>query len=160
MSIVQGIKNKLQRAFKITWDVDHIQNGIYSDAAGAQKGIDIQPVPKKATLANEQVPFGAYIKIGAATGTYNMDCIGKEYDATKKYRIGNVVTVGADVYVAALDVNIPEAFDSNKWVRMADKVISGIPHVIGDTVSTGRYHNSISVAGFLIDDDSSIKSKR
>lgn len=160
MSLVQGIKNKIQRAFKMTWDMEHIQNGIYNDAAGSQKGLHIQPVPKSTYTGGTQVGFGSYIKISAATGTYDMTCVGKAYSAASSYRIGDVVTQGGDVYVAFLDIKNPEAFNADHWKKVAPASITGIPHVLGDTVSTGRYHNAISVNGFLIDDDSFLTSRR
>lgn len=160
MSLVQGIRNKIQRMFRMTWDVDYIQNGIYNNAAGSQKSLNIEPVVKSIYTANLQVDFGAYIKVAAGTTSYDQACVGKAFSASSTYRIGDVVTQGGNVYVANFDIKSPKAFDSQDWKLVAPESITGIPVFGGATVCTGKYHNSISVNGFLIDDDSFFGSKR
>jgi len=70
------------------------------------------------------------------------------------------VTNGGSVYLATRD-NITGTFDATDgWRKVADSTVAGIPAVVGDVVSTGRWHNSISVAGFLVDDESEIQYSR
>jgi hypothetical protein len=64
---IKKIKNIIQRVFSMTWDMDYIQNAIYNDASGSQKGITVEPVIKALYTPNEQVSFGSYIKIVGST---------------------------------------------------------------------------------------------
>jgi len=155
MGIIK-IKNIIQRVFKMTWDMDYIQNAIYNDAAGAQKGINVQPVIKKAYAANEQVPFGSYVKITGG-GVYSQVCVGKAHDPAKTYRRGDVVTEAGDVYVANQDITNAHAFAAGEWTKVAPATIAGIPNAAGDVVCTGKYHNAISVAGFLCEDETTYR---
>jgi hypothetical protein len=152
-----SIKNLIKRKFKKTFDMDQIQNGIYNEYSGAQKGMNIQPVVKSAYAANDQVEFGSLIKITAA-GTYSQICTGKAYSTSYEHYVrGSIVTNGGRVYVANQDFqpNIAAgAFDSDKWTDVAADTIAGIPNAAGDVVCVGKYHNSISVNGFLVEDDS------
>lgn len=129
----------------------------YNDSAGADKVIIIDPPIKKAVGAGEVVGPGAYVKI---TGTsYTLDLINRAYDTSKTYQKGDVVTQGSDIYMAMQD-SITGTFDSSKWKKVAPKQISSIPVNAGDTVTTGRWHNTVTVAGFLVDDRSVIKHTR
>ena len=156
MGIIK-IKNIIQRVFKHTWDMDYIQNSIYNDAAGAQKGINVQPVIKKAYAANEQVAFGSYVKLTNG-GTYAQKCVGKAHDAGyDKYRRGDLVTNGGFIYVANQDIEHAHAFNADEWTKVADEIIAGIPCLAGDIVCVGKYHNAIDVAGFLCLDETSYR---
>lgn len=160
MSVVTKIKNAWERVFKQVKDVDHIQNCIYNEAAGSQKGINIEPVIKDVYTANTQVEFGAYIKLAAGTTVYTVSCIGKDYSATATYRIADIVVQGGRVYQANQDINHPGAFDAAKWTDVAPAVIAGIPVDGVATISVGKWHNSVNVGGFLVDDDTKITPRR
>ncbi len=153
MSIIR-IKNVIQRVFKMTWDMDYIQNAIYNDRTGAQKGMNIEPVVTGVYVANAQVAFGSYIKVAAGTTSYGVDCVGKAHSASDVYRRGDLRTEAGFVYIANQDITDAHAFDAGEWTKVAPKVIAAIP-VSGDavTVCVGKYHNAISVAGFTIDDE-------
>jgi len=155
MGIIK-IKNVIQRVFKMTWDMDYIQNAIYNDATGAQKGINVQPVIKKAYAANEQVAFGSYVKITGG-GVYSQVCVGKAHSASSTYRRGDLVTTGGNVYIANTDITNAHAFDSDEWTKVAPATIAGIPNAVGDVVCVGKYHNAISVAGFLCEDETTYR---
>lgn len=160
MSIVRGIRNKIQRMTKMTWDLDYIQNVMYNDSSGAQKSITIEPVVKGVYTGGDALDFGAYIKVAAGTTAYTLDCIGKAHSASSTYRIGDIVTEAGGVYIAQLDIRSPKAFDANDWKRVADKQIAAIPVTGGAVVCTGRHHNAINVSGFVVDDLSPFGSKR
>ncbi len=157
---IKKIKNIIQRVFNMTWDMEYIQNAIYNQSTGAQKGISVEPVVKSVYIANTQIEFGSYIKVAAGTTAYTMDCVGKAYDtAYEHYRRGDVVTNGGFVYVANQDFQsgiAAGAFDANKWTKVASKTIAAIPVSGGQTISTGKYHNAVNVNGFLVDDETSI----
>lgn len=131
--------------------IDAIQ---HNDAVGAKKVMVVQPTPTKAISANEQVGAGKLILIAA--GPYDLIMAGKNYDPAKTYKQGDVAVSGGNVYMASQD-NITGTFDASKWVLKAPATISAIPCPANSVVSTGRWHNSISVAGFLVDDESEIK---
>lgn len=154
---IKKVLHIVQRKLKQIWDMEHIQNVIYNEAAGAQKNITVEPVVKRATIANEQVGFGAYVKVAAGTTAYGMDCLGKAHDAGATYRRGDIVTQGTDVYVANQDIRDAHAFDAGEWTKVAPKQILAIPTYGGAVVSTGKWHNAITVAGFLLDDESLYK---
>lgn len=138
---------------------DHVSKDMikYNDAAGADKVIIIEP-PIKRTVANgEAVGAGKYVKISSAD--YTLDLIGKAYDSSAKYGKGDIVSQGSDVYRANVDIIEPESFNSSKWTRVAPKQIASIPAPAGSVVTTGRYHNTVTTAGFLVDDDSEISFK-
>ena len=153
MSITK-IKNIIRRNFKNNYDVDLIQQSIFSHSTGAQKGINIEPVIKDVYTLSAAVPFGSYIKVATATTAYTMDCIGKAHSASVTYRRGDLVTSGAFVYLATQDIKSPRAFSATEWTKVAPKVIAAIPVTGGSTVCVGKYHNSINSAGFLVDDES------
>lgn len=142
-----------KRKITVEQDLGAIEALKYNDAIGGIKMMVIQPVIKKAVGINEIVGAGKLVKI---TGTnYTLDLLGKAYSATSKYQKGDVVTNGGFVYLCNED-NVTGAFDATKWILKADKTIGPIPINAGETVSTGRWHNSVSVAGFLVDDESEI----
>lgn len=153
---IRRIKQLIQRVFDITWDIEHIQNSTYNHPTGTQKNMTVQPVIKSAYAADTPVEFGSLIKITAG-GTYAQKCLGKAYDSGyEHYRAGSIVTNGGFVYVANQDFQsgiAAGAFDADKWTKVAPDTITGIPNAAGDVVCTGRYHNAISVAGFLVEDD-------
>lgn len=156
---IKTVKQIFQRKLKQIWDVDHIQNVIYNEAAGAQMNLDVEPVVKDTYAANTQVTFGTYIKIGLGElSSYTVDCVGKAYDsAYQQYRRGDIVTNGSDIYIANQDFVsgiAAGAFDAEKWTRVAPKTIAGIPVAPGDVVCVGKYHNSIDLDGFVVDDTS------
>lgn len=157
MSIIK-IKNVIQRVFKMTWDMDYIQNAIYNDKTGAQKGLAVEPVVTGPYVANTAVSFGSYIKIAAGITAYGVDCVGKAFDiAYDKYRRGDLVTDGGFVWIANQDIEHAHAFDIGEWTKVAPKTITGIPVAGGQMVCVGRYHNAISVAGFTVDDETSYR---
>ena len=72
------------------------------------------------------------------------------------------VSTGSSVYVCdiAESKTAVGTFDSEEWTKVALALISGIPNVAGDVVTTGRWHNAISVAGFVVEDESEISLAR
>ena len=129
----------------------------YNDAVGAKKVIMVEPTIIKATSASENVGAGKLVKLSATP--YGLDMVGRVYSAAATYQQGDVVTETASVYMATED-NITGAFDATKWRKVADKSITGIPSAVGAIVSTGRWHNAITVAGWLVDDDSAMDYSR
>lgn len=134
--------------------VDAIQ---HNDAVGAQKNINVQPTVSRTTTASEPIGAGKLVLIAATS--YGLDMVGRAYDSSKVYMRGDVVSETADVYLAMED-NITGTFDTSKWRRVAPKSIAAIPCTNPAVVSTGRWHNAITVAGFLVDDDSTIEYTR
>ncbi|HBI01515.1 MAG TPA: hypothetical protein DDY18_07810 [Flavobacterium sp.] len=148
---------KPNRSVNTNQDLGAIDAIKYNDAVGADKVIVVQPTPARAYSANEPVGAGKLILIAA--GPYTLSMLGKAYDSARTYQQGDVVTQGGFVYLAMQDA-ITGTFDSAKWKNVAPDVIAAIPCPANSVVSTGRWHNAISVAGFLIDDDSSIEYTR
>ena len=145
------------RRISETQDLGAIESIKYNDPAGAGKVIIVEPVVVKAVAGSENVGAGKYVKI---TGTsYTLDLLGKAYSAAATYQKGDIVTEAGFVYLAQAD-NITGAFDASKWKKSADKVIGPVTIVAGSVVCTGRWHNSVTTAGFLVDDDSSISHQR
>ncbi|HUV84077.1 MAG TPA: hypothetical protein VMV86_00115, partial [Methanosarcinales archaeon] len=123
----------------------------YNDAAGAKKFILIEPVVKRPVAGNEIVGPGKYVKV---TGTsYTLDLLGKAYAPASNYKKGDIVTEAGDVYMAQED-NVTGTFDASKWRKVALKVVGPVTIVAGAAVSTGRWHNTVTTAGFLVDDNS------
>lgn len=155
---MRKIKEIFQRKLKQIWDLEHIGNVIYNEAAGAQMNLNVEPVVINTYTANTQVDFGSYIKVAAGTTAYSVDCVGKAYDTTyTNYRRGDLVTQGSDIYIANQDFVsgvAAGAFDAEKWVKVAPKTIASIPTTAGAVVCVGKYHNSINVNGFLVHDTS------
>ena len=154
--MIRAIRDLFQRKNKITRDEESIQNTIYNEPSGSQKNINIEPVIKDVYVANAQTEFGDLIKVTAG-GTYSQTCIGKDHSATNDYRRGDLAVSGGSVYVCAQD-HSARAFDASAetglWTRVAPETITGIPVTAGQTVCVGKWHNSISLAGFLVDDSS------
>jgi len=141
------------RKTRANQDLGAIESVSYNDAAGAKKFIPVQPAFTKATIAGEAVGAGKLVKISVAT--YTLELKNKVHSAASTYQKGDIVTTGGFVYVSNQDI-APEAFDSGKWNEVATTTVVGIVAAVGDIVSTGRWHNSVSVAGWLVDDDSDI----
>lgn len=156
MGIIK-MRNIIQRVFKMTWDMDYIQNAIYNDKTGAQKGLNVEPVVKSVYTAGGQVPFGSYIKVAAGSTAYGVDCVGKAFSALDTYRRGELRTNGTDIYVANQDITNAHAFDAGEWTKVAPKTIAAIPVSGGQTVCVGKYHNAITINGFLVDDETSYR---
>jgi len=152
---ITKVLREFQRKLRQVWDMEHIQNIIFNESAGAQKNFDVEPVIAAPYVAGDQVAFGSYIKIAA--GPYDVDCVGKAHDANVEYRLGDLVTSGTNVYVCSV-AHKARAFDDTPdtglWKKVAPKTITGIPVEGVSNVTVGKYHNSISVAGWLIDDES------
>jgi hypothetical protein len=155
---IKKVKEIFQRKLRQIWDVDHIQNVIYNEASGSQMNLNVEAVVRDTYTANASVQFGTYIKVAAGTTAYTVDCVGKAYDtAYTNYRRGDLVTNGSDIYIANQDFTSGIAagtFDAEKWVRVAPKTIASIPTTAGAVVCVGKYHNSINVNGFIVDDTS------
>jgi hypothetical protein len=134
--------------------IDAIQ---HNDAVGAKKVMVVQPTPQRTCAANEAVGAGKLILIAATS--YNLVMTGRDYDTAKVYQQGDIAVNGGVVYLCQQD-QVTGTFDATKWSAKAASTISAIPCANPSVVSTGRWHNSISVAGFLIDDESSIGYNR
>lgn len=145
------------RGINTQQDIGAMEAIQHNDPAGAKKVIVIEAPVARATLANENVGGGRLVKIAAAP--YGLDMVGRVYDSAQTYQKGDVVTSGSFVYLAQED-KITGAFDATKWRKVADKLITGITSTAGNVVSTGRWHNAVTVAGWLIDDDSTIEYTR
>jgi hypothetical protein len=145
------------RRVKARQDLGAIEAIAYNDAAGAKKVIIVEPPVIKAVLASENVGPGKLVKVTGAS--YTLDLLGKAYDAGATYQRGDVVTNGASVYMAQQD-NITGAFDASLWKEVADKVVGPVTIAAGTIVSTGRWHNTVTGAGFLVDDESFIPHTR
>lgn len=150
-----------QRSAKTSKDSGAIANELYNEAAGANKVMIVEPDIKGVYVGNTPVGAGKLIKV-AASGVYKLEMIGRDFSASTSYKKGNVMANGTKVYVC----DIPEgtvaigAFNSEQWTAVAERTISGIPCLIGDIISTGRFHNAIDVAGFLVEDETDISFNR
>jgi hypothetical protein len=138
-------------------DLGSIEAIQYNDAVGAKKVIIVEPTIVRPTAASENVGAGRLVKLSATP--YGLDLVGRIYDVTMTYMQGDVVTFGADVYLAQ-DDKITGTFDDTKWRKVAAKQVLGIPSAVGAIVSTGRWHNAVTVAGWLVDDESTIEFTR
>lgn len=145
------------RSVETKQDIGAIDAIQHNDPVGAKKVITIQPTVSRTTGASEAIGAGKLVLIGAAS--YGLDMIGRVYDISLTYMKGDVISETADVYLA-LEDNITGTFDASKWKKVAPKSITGIPCPNPSVVSTGRWHNAITVAGWLVDDDSSIQYTR
>ncbi len=140
-------------------DLDIISAAGWNDAAGAGKFIIIEPVVTRAVAGAENIGSGKLVKI---TGTsYTLDLIGRVYSSTpnKPYQKGDIVTESTDIYLAMQD-GIEGTFDAEKWKKVATKTVGPVTIVAGSVVSTGRWHNSVTTVGFLVDEDSDISHQR
>jgi len=140
--------------FKRQPDLGQLHVNKYNEAAGADKVIIVKPALEKAVSADEQVGPGRLLMLTAA-GPYDLKCLGRDYDAGKTYNLGDLVVQADKVYQANQDA-VTGAFDAQFWKAVADATITGIPAAVGDVVATGRYHNAISVASLLVEEDSKI----
>lgn len=145
------------RNVKTKQDLGSIDAIQHNDAVGAKKVIMVEPTIVRATLASENVGAGRLVKIGSAQ--YGLDMVGRAYNPANTYQQGDIVTNTTYVYMAQAD-GITGAFDASNWRKVADKTITGIHSSVGAVVSTGRWHNAITVAGFLCDDESTIEYTR
>jgi len=156
----KAAKNVMMRNTSYNWVSDDIQNLIFNHAVGAQKNISVEPVIKSTYTASDIVPFGSLVKLNAAATSYNMLCLGRAFSGASSYRIGNIVTQGGNIYIANVDIQIGHAFTATEWILVASATISGIPVTGGSTVCVGKYHNAVSEAGFLVEDDSTFGQRR
>jgi len=145
------------RTVKTKQDLGSIPAIKYNDAAGADKIVIVEPVVKRAVAGGEAVGAGKYVKVTGAA--YTLDLIGRAYAVATIYQKGDVVSNGADIYMALQD-GITGAFDATKWRRVAPKAVGPVAIAAGSVVCTGRWHNSVTEAGFLVDDDSDITHAR
>lgn len=152
----QRVKGPVRRT-QAKQDLGAIESIKYNDAAGADKTIIVEPVVSRPVLASEIVGAGKYVKV---TGTsYTLDLIGKAYDTGITYQKGDVVSQGTDIYLSMND-NVTGAFDADKWKKVAPKTVGPVAIAAGSVVCTGRWHNSVTEAGFLVDDESDITHYR
>jgi len=145
------------RSVNTRQDISAIDAIQHNDAVGAKKAIIVQPTIAKTTTAGEAVGAGRLVLIAATS--YNLTMVGRDYNAAFTYQQGDVAVSGGFVYLCNAD-NVTGAFDSSKWVQKASATISAIPCANPSVVSTGRWHNAVSVAGFLVDDESAIEYTR
>ena len=142
-----------QRSTHVNQDLGGIESIVYNDAAGAKKFIKIEPVVVRAVAGGESVGAGKYVKV---TGTsYTLDLLNKEYSASVVYQKGDVVTESGSVWLS-LEDGTTGVFNEAKWNKVAAKQIGPVTIEAGAVVCTGRWHNSVTTAGFLVEDDSSI----
>lgn len=134
--------------------IDAIQ---HNDATGTKKVMVVQPTVVRATTANEPVGAGKLILIAATT--YNLVMAGRDYNASNTYQQGDIAVSSGRVYLCNAD-QVTGAFDATKWIDKAPSTITGINAPANSVVSTGRWHNAVSVTGFLVDDESSISYAR
>ena len=154
---MQAIKNLFKRILeRDVIDPHQIANGYYNEPAGAIKMIQMEPVIKAPVGANDQIPFGSYVRV---TGTsYQLRLLGKDFSTTKTYRQYDIVAQDGFVWTANEHLNAG-AWDATKWTRLAPATVGPITVAAGSVVSCGRYHNNVNAAGFLIDDDSTFKKR-
>lgn len=145
------------RSVNTKQDISSIDAIQHNDPVGAKKVIVTQPTVVRAVAASESVGAGRLVLISATS--YGLDMIGRVYDPSKVYMKGDVASETADIYLA-LEDNITGTFDASNWKKVAAKSIPGIPCSDPSVVSTGRWHNAVTVAGFLVDDDSAIEYTR
>lgn len=138
-------------------DLGSIEAIAYNDAAGSRKVIIVDAPVSRVVAVNENVGAGKFVRITGST--YTLDLIGKDYNASNTYQRGDVVANGSYVYLCQQD-SVTGTFDASKWMQVADKQIASIPVNPYTVVTTGRWHNTVTVAGFLIDDESSIPYTR
>jgi len=129
----------------------------YNDATGADKVIIVEPAIARPVAAAEPIGSGKYVKVTGAS--YTLDALGKAYVPANTYQIGDVVENGGFIYIADKD-DITGAFDATQWRKVAPKTVGPIAITAGSVVTTGRWHNTVTVAGFLVDDESDIRHFR
>jgi len=132
-------------------DINTISDVTYNEASGAKKVMIIEPVVTKAVIATDSYDFGSYVKVTGTT--YTLDCLGKAHSALSTYNIGDIVTTGGFIY-RATENKISGVFNASSWIQVSSKVIGPISISAGAVVSTGRWHNTVSAIGFLVEDPS------
>jgi hypothetical protein len=138
-------------------DLGAIQAIAYNDAGGSMKMIMIDAPIKRAVAGGENIGAGKYIKVEDTS--YTLDLLGKAHSTSVVYKKGDIVTQTTDVYMA-LEDNFSGTFDASKWRKVAPKQVGPIAIVTGTVVTTGRWHNSVTTAGWLVDDESDIPYTR
>lgn len=136
---------------------DHasIANEVYNEASGTNKVMIVEPVVLSAVTTTTQIPYGSYVKVTGTT--YTLDLLGKAHDPAKPYARNAIVTQAGNIYAAESDI-VAKAFDVNDgWRLLAAKQIGPITVLAGAVVCVGKYHNCVTAAGFLVDDDSEIR---
>jgi hypothetical protein len=150
---MRAIIDIFRRKNKSVQDMGLLENVVYNESAGAKKVIIIEPVVKAAVGSSDSYAFGSYVKV---TGTaYTLDCLGKAYDTSKTYRRGDLVTQSSNVYISNTD-GVTGTFDASHWTLMSAKSIGPVTITAGAVVCVGKWHNTVSVAGFLIEEESII----
>ena len=136
-------------------DPASILNEVFNESSGSNKVMIVEPVVLSAVISTTQIPYGSYVKI---TGTsYTLDLLGKAHSASIPYAKNSIVTTGGNIYAAEQDI-VAKAFDVNDgWRFLATKQVGPVTVAAGAVVCVGKYHNCVTAAGFLVDDDSEIK---
>jgi hypothetical protein len=150
------VKNPVRNT-RAKQDIGAIQSIKYNDAAGADKMIIIEPVVVRAVGAAEAVGAGKYVKVTGAT--YTLDLVGRDFDAGTTYQKGDVVAEAGFIYMCRED-NVSGAFDASNWIKKAPKTVGPVPIIAGSVVCTGRWHNTVTGVGFLVDDESDMRHYR
>jgi hypothetical protein len=150
---MRAIFDIFRRKNKSVQDIGLLENVVYNESAGAKKIIIIEPVVRSAVGASDSYAFGSYVKVTGTT--YTLDCLGKAHSSSVVYRRGDLVTVTTTIYVANQD-NVTGTFDASKWAAVSTKQIGPVTITAGSVVCVGKWHNTVSVAGFLVEDESVI----
>jgi hypothetical protein len=156
MAQTNRLLHLFRRVINKTKDIFVIANEVYNESAGANKVMLVEPVVIKPVSAIDALPLGSYVKVTGTT--YTLDLINKAHNPATEYNIGDLVTNGGFVY-SAQERNIKGTFDASKWRLEAIKSIGPIAITAGSVVCVGPFHNTVSVAGFLVDDDSVFKAQ-
>lgn len=137
-------------------DPSSIWNEVYNEPSGTNKVMIVEPVVLAPVISTTQIPFGSYVKVTGTT--YTLDLLGKAHDPLKEYKRNTVVTEGGNIYVLEADSVPAKAFDINDgWRFLITKQVGPITILAGAVVCVGKYHNCVTAAGWLVDDDSEIK---
>lgn len=145
------------RNTKARQDLGASQNIKYNDYAGADKVILVEPVVLRPVAGGEAVGAGKYVKV---TGTsYTLDLVGRAYDTGTVYQKGDIVSQATDIYLCNQD-SVTGTFDVSKWTKVAPKQVGPVTIAAGSVVCTGQWHNTVTVAGFLVADDSDFRHIR
>ena len=136
-------------------DPASILNEVYNEPTGSNKVMIVEPVVLSAVISTTQIPAGSYVKITGTT--YTLDLLGKAHDPSKPYARNSIVTTGGNIYVAETDI-VAKAFAvADGWKLITTKTVGPVTVVAGSVVCVGKYHNCVTAAGWLVDDDSEIK---
>lgn len=134
-------------------DLGGIEAANYNEATGSRKEMIVEPYVIRAVAANELIGQGRMVKVIGTS--YTLDLLGQDYDAGRVYNRGELVAQTGSIY-RATETGITGTFDTTKWIKVADKVVGPIAIEAGSTVTTGRWHNTVTVQGWLVDDESRI----